>query len=188
MYKMIMYKTTTTKRFSASKQILRTLFYIPLICLLLITAFTIIFKKIKRVRDTIRRASKHLLNPLTLPMVGRGLDMYAVIQHRGRRSGRLYTTPVLVEPITSGFVIPLTYGTEADWYKNILAAGSCTIIWGGDKYAVGEPEIIDRATALALFSLPVRLGLRIFRIARFLKLRYYGEVEQRSATNSYDAF
>src|SRR5579884_2389735 len=181
-----MYKMTISKHFCSSKHILRALLYFPLICFLLITAFTIIFKKVKWVRDAIRQTNKHLLNPFTLPIAGRSLDMYAVIQHKGRRSGRLYTTPVLVEPITDGFVIPLTYGTEADWARNILAAGTCTIIWQGHEYAVANPEIIDRATALMMFSLPVRLGLSIFRIARFLKLRHYREVQQRAGTNNYE--
>jgi deazaflavin-dependent oxidoreductase (nitroreductase family) len=183
-----MYKMTITKHFCSNKHILRALLYIPLICFLLITAFTIAFKKVKRVRDTIRQASKHLLNPFILPTAGRSLGMYAVIQHKGRRSGRLYTTPVLVEPIKDGFVIPLTYGTEADWTHNILAAGTCTIVWKGHEYAVENPQIIDRATALAMFSLPVRVGLRIFRIARFLKLKHYGETEQRIDMNSYVRF
>src|SRR6266568_450665 len=136
-----MYKMTTPKYFCSNKQILRALLYVPLICLLFIAAFTIIFKKVKRVRDTIRQASKNLLNPFILPIAGRSLGMYAVIEHRGRRSGRLYTTPVLAEPIVGGFVIPLTYGAEADWSRNILAAGSCTIFWKGHEYAVGNPEI-----------------------------------------------
>jgi hypothetical protein len=168
-----MYKMTTTKYFCSSKHILRALLYIPLISFLLITAFTIIFKKVKRVRDTIRQASKRVLNPFILPIAGRSLGIYAVIQHRGRRSGRLYTTPVLVEPITDGFVIPLTYGSEADWARNILAASTCTIIWKGHTYTVENPEIIDRATTLVMFSLPVRVGLNIFRIAHFLKLMHY---------------
>jgi deazaflavin-dependent oxidoreductase (nitroreductase family) len=159
---------TTPKHCCSSRQILSILLYSSL----LIVAFTIVFKKVKRVRDTIRRASKYGLNPLILPIVGRGLGIYAVIQHRGRRSGRLYTTPVLAEPVANGFIIPLTYGREADWARNILAAGSCTIFWQGHAYTGSNPEIIDRATALTLFSWPVRLGLSIFRIARFLKLTY----------------
>lgn len=164
---------TTLKHFYSRKHILRVLLYIPLISLLLITAFTIIFKKVKRVRDTIRQASKHVLNPFILPIAGRSPGIYATVQHRGRRSGHLYTTPVLVEPIVGGFIIPLTYGIEADWGRNILASGTCTIIWKGHAYAVENPEIIDRATALAMFSLPIRVGLSIFRIARFLKLVHY---------------
>lgn len=164
---------TTPKHSRASKLLLRALLYIPPCGLLLIAAFTIIFKKVKRVRDTIRNASKELLNPIVLPLAGRSLGMYAVIQHKGRRSGRLYTTPVLAQPVADGFIIPLTYGTESDWGRNILAAGSCTIFWKGDAYAVRDPEIINRTTALAIFSWPVRSGLTFFRITRFLKLTHY---------------
>ncbi len=48
---------------------------------------------------------------------------FAVIHHRGRKSGRAYRTPVLALPSDSGFVIPMTYGRDVDWARNMCAAG-----------------------------------------------------------------
>jgi hypothetical protein len=164
---------TTSKRFCFRKPVLRLLFYSTLLCFLSIATFSLIFKRVRWVRSMIRQASKSGLNPLVLPIAGKSYGPYAVIQHTGRHSGRLYTTPVLTQPIADGFIIPMTYGREADWACNILATGSCTLLWQGRSYNVGNPEVLNRTTALALFSWPIRLGLSIFRIARFLKLTAY---------------
>jgi len=48
-----------------------------------------------------------------------------VVIHRGRRSGRLYQTPVNVFAAKDGYVFALTYGPDTDWVKNVLAAGGC---------------------------------------------------------------
>jgi len=47
-------------------------------------------------------------NAFVLRFAGsRYLRLYGVVHHRGRRSGRTYTTPVVVRPTADGFVIPL---------------------------------------------------------------------------------
>jgi deazaflavin-dependent oxidoreductase (nitroreductase family) len=54
-----------------------------------------------------------------MPVVG-------IIHHRGRNTGRPYATPLGLRPATAGgFVMPLTFGESAGWYRNIVAAGSC---------------------------------------------------------------
>src|SRR5205809_6896960 len=42
----------------------------------------------------------------------------------GRKSGRVYRTPVNVFRAPNGFLIALTYGRESEWVKNALAAAS----------------------------------------------------------------
>lgn len=74
-------------------------------------------------RQRIRRFNRRALNPLTLRVVGNRTRVYAALHHTGRRSGRVYTTPVVAEPLNYGFIIPLPYGTDVDWLQNVLAAG-----------------------------------------------------------------
>ncbi len=31
-------------------------------------------------------------------------------------------------------MIPLPYGSDVDWYRNVEAAGHCTISWKGNDY------------------------------------------------------
>jgi deazaflavin-dependent oxidoreductase (nitroreductase family) len=48
-----------------------------------------------------------------------------VLTHRGRRSGRLYRTPLELLTGSSGgdmFALPLA-GHRADWYRNVIAGG-----------------------------------------------------------------
>src|SRR5258708_19419373 len=76
------------------------------------------------------RVGTRLFNPLTLALAGsRRLPLFAVVHHRGRRSGRSYTTPVGARRTADGFVIPLTFGERADWFRNVQAAGACGIRW-----------------------------------------------------------
>jgi hypothetical protein len=60
------------------------------------------------------------LNPFILTHAGSHHSTFAVLHHRGRRSGRTYATPTSARPITDGFVIPLTFGNGADWFQLLL--------------------------------------------------------------------
>ncbi len=58
---------------------------------------------------------------MMLPLAGKGWNpIFAVIEHRGRRSGRAYLTPVAARRVSDGFVISLAFGptstgTETSW-------------------------------------------------------------------------
>ncbi len=121
---------------------------------LLLLLFIIALQKLRAFRDWVRQFNKRTLNPAVLNFAGRPSSPYAVVHHVGRRSGQTYATPVVVRPTPEGFVIPLYYGSNVDWCRNILAAGRCTITWNGNDYPVGKPEVIDPATVLQLVPLP----------------------------------
>jgi deazaflavin-dependent oxidoreductase (nitroreductase family) len=73
--------------------------------------------------------------------------------HRGRRSGRTYETPVNVFPTTSGVRIALTYGADADWVKNVVAADGCQLRTRGHTLTLGSPRVVHD---------PARSGTRAF--------------------------
>jgi deazaflavin-dependent oxidoreductase (nitroreductase family) len=98
--------------------------------------------------------------------------MFGVVQHRGRRSGRAYATPVGAQPTADGFLVPMTFGPRADWVQNVRAAGGCVIRWKGTDYPVGEPEVVDWAVARSVFPLRLRIMLRLFGMANFVRLRH----------------
>ncbi len=100
-------------------------------------------RAISRAAHALLRAGVRHLNPLILLLAGsRRLPMFAVIYHRGRRSGRSYTTPLGARPTADGFVIPLTFGERADWFRNVQTAGGCMIRWKGVNYPVIEPVVV----------------------------------------------
>jgi deazaflavin-dependent oxidoreductase (nitroreductase family) len=49
-----------------------------------------------------------------------------VIVHRGRRSGRIYRTPVeavAVDAAQGEYVVAPLWGERSDWYRNVIAGG-----------------------------------------------------------------
>lgn len=118
------------------------------------------------------RALARRVNPRLLRLAGSGaIPIWAVIRHRGRRSGRVYDTPIALRPTADGFVIPLPFSERADWCRNVLAAGGAVIRWKGVDHEVIAPRVIDAAAASAWFPAPLHLGLRAFRIRRLLQVR-----------------
>lgn len=66
---------------------------------------------------------------------------FGVVVHRGRKSGRVYRTPVNVFRRPGGFVIALTYG-GGDWVDNVLAAGEAQIRTRGHSHHVANPRVV----------------------------------------------
>jgi deazaflavin-dependent oxidoreductase (nitroreductase family) len=128
-------------------------------------------KTMSPVRDAVRTFNKRVLNPAMMHLAGRRHWYAGVIRHVGRRSGRSYATPVVVDRVADGFIIPLPYGTGVDWLRNLRAAGRATVAVSGQTYDVVEPEIIDAATALPQLSEPRRRTFAIFGIGEFVKVR-----------------
>jgi deazaflavin-dependent oxidoreductase (nitroreductase family) len=110
-------------------------------------------------------------SPATMPLAGKRWNpIFAVVEHRGRRSGRSYATPVAARRAGGGFVISLAFGAQVDWYRNLLAAGGGTIRWQGAEYPVSMPERIDTAAGLAAFHLVQRLLLRIGGVDGYIRV------------------
>lgn len=108
---------------------------------------------------------------LMLPFAGhRWNPVFAVLEHRGRRTGRRYQAPVAVRRVAGGFVIALAFGAQVDWYRNLLAAGGGSLRWRGGTHAVGAPMVIDAGIGLASFHLIQRVALRLGGIDAFIRL------------------
>ncbi|CRK51071.1 conserved hypothetical protein [Rhodococcus sp. RD6.2] len=93
----------------------------------------------------------------------------AIVLHRGRRSGRLYRTPVNIFRHGDGYRIALTYGQGSDWVRNVEAAGFVDVVTRGRlrtlvNPAVGEDENSKWA------SPPVRFVLKSIGAPAYLDL------------------
>ncbi len=124
----------------------------------------------QQVRTQFLNFLKRYFNPLTRRIARTRLGPFAIVQHVGRRSGSHYETPIIVRPTPNGFVIELTYGPEVDWYKNVLAAGGCTVLWHGKAYVINGVKPVDTETGLAAFPLPMRVILRLAGRRHFAEL------------------
>jgi deazaflavin-dependent oxidoreductase (nitroreductase family) len=83
---------------------------------------------------------------------------WAVILHRGRRSGRSYRTPLLAFRREQTLVIALLYGKESDWLRNLRADGG-QVVRKGRALSVRPPEVIATSDAdelLERLSRPAR--------------------------------
>jgi deazaflavin-dependent oxidoreductase (nitroreductase family) len=115
---------------------------------------------------------KYTLNPLTRRLARSSFGPFSIVRHVGRRSGKLYETPIIVSPVKDGFVIELTYGPDVDWHKNVLAAGSCTVVWRGQEYVINKIEPLDTETGRAAFPPSQRLILHLLGRKHFEKLKF----------------
>lgn len=102
-----------------------------------------------------------------------------VIRHLGRRSGRVYETPVGPFATDDGFVIALPYGTSSNWVKNVLAAGSATLVTEGQTYEVDKPEIVPLSEVVDVLPSKERRNLRLFRVEQVLRARGRGASDVR---------
>lgn len=115
--------------------------------------------------------AKHVVNPLTLRLAHSSFGPFAVVHHVGRRSGKPYETPIIVRPIEDGgFAIALTYGDGVDWYRNVLAAGTFSLLWHGKTYAITQMKPIAVEEALPLFSPLEQVVLRLRGTDHFVRL------------------
>ena len=112
--------------------------------------------------------NRHATNILTRRVAG-WLPGFAIVDHRGRRSGAAYRTPVNAFARRDGYVVALTYGPDADWVKNVLAAGGCELEVGGRRVRLAQPRIVHDPSQ-RLVPLPVRPILRLIGVEEFLEL------------------
>lgn len=88
-----------------------------------------------------RRVVIRYVNPVTRPVAKRH-PTFATLTHRGRKTGRIYRTPINVFRRGNGYYFFLTYGSDVEWVKNVLAAGSCSIESRGRVVELVEPELV----------------------------------------------
>ena len=93
-----------------------------------------------------RNVNRVLTNPI-LGTVAWLVPPLAVVHHVGRKTGRAYRTPVVAFRSDAGVAIPMTYGRDVDWARNIVRANECELERMGRRVALRDPRIVgfDRA-------------------------------------------
>jgi len=117
----------------------------------------------------LRRFTTHVVNPMTLLFFGR-LPGCGTLAHIGRTSGRRYRVPVFLLGRGDDYVFALTYGSNAHWVKNILAAGGCELRARGRDVRLVEPEVFVDPSRRPM-PLPYRLAGRAVGATEFLRMR-----------------
>jgi deazaflavin-dependent oxidoreductase (nitroreductase family) len=126
--------------------------------------------KIPAVLNAVRRMNRSVTNPRVMRTAGTAGTQTSVIEHVGRASGRTYQTPVDIIETPTRLLIALPYGTGADWLRNVLAAGSATVITGGEHIDVGRPSIVPTSEVANLIPARTLRTLRLFGVSQCLRL------------------
>jgi deazaflavin-dependent oxidoreductase (nitroreductase family) len=117
----------------------------------------------------VARFNKRVLNHAMAPLARR-MPGFAVVTHVGRSSGRTYRSPANIFRDGDVYTMALTYGADADWVKNVRAAGGCEIETRGRHVHLGDPELVTDRRQSRVPS-PVRPILRALNVDQFLVLR-----------------
>lgn len=124
----------------------------------------------RNVADRLARFNRRVVNPLVRVVAGRRLSPVALVEHRGRRSGRRYRTPVVAFAVAGGYVVALPYGLDRDWVRNVVTAGACTLHKAGQRVELTEPVVVHGEPGHRGLPRPVRAGLRWLRVGNVLRL------------------
>ncbi len=127
--------------------------------------------KSRLVQGPLIRLQRAVINPRQMRSAGRPGAYASIVRHRGRVSGQAYETPVGAVATDDGFLIALVYGTRTNWLRNVLAAGSATIVNEGRAYAVDRPEVVSMRDVSASFSPGDQRGFRWLAVDQALRVR-----------------
>ena len=126
-----------------------------------------------RALDLIKHFNKYVLNPVMLRFSGQS-GLSAIVHHVGRRSGKPYATPVISHQSHEDVIIPLPYGTEIDWLRNLLAAGRAVVDLEGRSLMVDEPAVVDMDDVIGLLPAPMVRTVRFNGARDAVRLRVSG--------------
>jgi deazaflavin-dependent oxidoreductase (nitroreductase family) len=117
----------------------------------------------------IRPFTTHVVNPITRRFAA-WLPMFGILSYRGRRSGNRYRIPMNAFRDGDDWIFALTYGSEVQWVKNVLAAGEAELTKRRTTIRLAEPKLfVDRKRLRMPF--PVRQFLGLMRVSEFLRMR-----------------
>lgn len=127
------------------------------------------------------------LNRLTRRLARRGVGPFSLVRNVGRMSGKVYETPVILARVPEGFVAELTYGPEVQWYRNIVAAGGCEVVYRGRDHVVRAVEPYPVEAGRHAFGFPASTLLRLLRRREFRLLRSQPAAEGDQSGGEPDA-
>jgi deazaflavin-dependent oxidoreductase (nitroreductase family) len=119
-----------------------------------------------------RRVVTRYANPVLRPLA-RKLPYLGVLTYPGRKTGRTYQTPLNVFRRGDVYLFLPTYGSEAQWVKNVLASGSASLETRGRIVPLVEPELITDPELRPAPPL-VRFVERRVGVTQYLQMRRSG--------------
>ena len=117
----------------------------------------------------VRPFTMRLVNPLTRLFAG-WMPGFGLLTYRGRTTAHIYKLPMNVFMRGEHYIFVLTYGSQSEWVKNVLAAGECEIRVRGRDVRLVQPELIVNPP-WELIPWPARFIERMAGVTEFLRMR-----------------
>ena len=125
----------------------------------------------EKLLNNIRYFNKYSLNHLTLLFAGSKIGPFSKLIHKGRKSGKTYQTPFVATFIDDTIIIPLTYGDQVDWLRNILATGGCEVVYRKERLLTTNPEVLHSREAINNLPKKRRRLFERFKLEKFLRMQ-----------------
>ncbi|MEV0338502.1 nitroreductase family deazaflavin-dependent oxidoreductase [Nocardia sp. NPDC050713] len=109
--------------------------------------------------------NKRVFNP---PAIAGGKR--PVLIHVGRVSGATYRTPLDAHPVDGGYLFIPVYGSDSDWVRNILAAGTARLRVDGTELDLAAPRLVGAEEAFRALADDVARPPKLLRINEFLRM------------------
>lgn len=115
------------------------------------------------------RFNRRVTNRVTTPFARR-LPWFGVVRHVGRRTGNVYETPLMCWVGDTAVTIALTYGSDVDWLKNLVASGGGEVVVGGKPISVRTPVFLETSEGRSQVPAVVRGALVLVDTHEFVEL------------------
>jgi deazaflavin-dependent oxidoreductase (nitroreductase family) len=117
----------------------------------------------------LRHFVTRFINPITRLFAGH-MPSFGMLTYSGRKTGRIYHTPINVFRRGDEYIFVLTYGSDASWVKNALAAGECRLRTRGRDVRLTHPQLVIDAKQ-SLVPAPIRFIGRLGNVTEFVRMR-----------------
>lgn len=124
---------------------------------------------------------KHVTNPVWVRFFAGRSASSALLHHVGRRSGKAYKTPLTAHKSEDTIIVPLPYGTETDWLRNLRAAGQGVVELEGRSFTVDEPEVVPIDQVMPLLPSLLERIVHMHDTEQALRLHVTGSAERPAA-------
>ena len=97
------------------------------------------------------------------------LPGFGILTHLGRKSGKVYRTPVNVFRASNGFVIALTYSSQCGVGEERARGGGCELKNSREAVSAFRTKVVRDPTRRR-FPIPVRVVLRVVGADEYMEL------------------
>jgi deazaflavin-dependent oxidoreductase (nitroreductase family) len=102
------------------------------------------------------------------------------LEHRGRKTGKLYRITILAFRKEQVITLALTYGPDVDWLKNVRADGGCTLRLRRKRLRLGPVRDISSSLGMSRMPAIVQMILPLSGTREFVELPILSESPDRA--------